>query len=126
VCERHGRSLDELDDANDADELALDQPALAACYGASVSDRQLLGVSATRLGSGLASSCIRSRSRDPTRRSPNSVASTCTQARRSTVEIADDSSDCAGTSRDQLLRSDLSTSSHGLWWDRAAKGGTLG
>jgi hypothetical protein len=32
VCERHGRSLDELDD--DADELALDQPALAACDGA--------------------------------------------------------------------------------------------
>jgi hypothetical protein len=46
VCERHGRSLDQLDDADadaDADELTHDQPALAACYGASVSDRQLLG-----------------------------------------------------------------------------------
>ncbi|KIG12336.1 Transposon-like protein [Enhygromyxa salina] len=42
--ERHGRSLDDLDDATD--ELALDQPALAACYGASVSDRQLLGAAA--------------------------------------------------------------------------------
>jgi hypothetical protein len=42
VCERHGRSLDELDDAG-ADELAHDQPALSACYGASVSDHQLLG-----------------------------------------------------------------------------------
>lgn len=41
VCERHGRSLDELDDATD--ELAQDQPALAACYGASVHDHQLLG-----------------------------------------------------------------------------------
>jgi hypothetical protein len=40
VCKRHGRSLDELDDAA---EFAHDQPALAACYGASVSDRQLLG-----------------------------------------------------------------------------------
>jgi len=43
VCERHGRSLDELDTDADTDELAHDQPALAACYGASVSDRQLLG-----------------------------------------------------------------------------------
>ncbi|KIG14401.1 hypothetical protein DB30_06876 [Enhygromyxa salina] len=42
MCKRHGRSLDELDDA-DTDELAHDQPALAACYAASVSDRQLLG-----------------------------------------------------------------------------------
>jgi hypothetical protein len=41
VLERHGRSLDDLDDA--PDELAQDQPALASCYGASVSDRQLLG-----------------------------------------------------------------------------------
>jgi len=44
VCARHGRSLDELDDASD--ELGLDQPALAACYGASVSDLQLLGAAA--------------------------------------------------------------------------------
>ncbi len=43
VCERHGRSFDELDTDADTDELAHDQPALAACYGASVSDRQLLG-----------------------------------------------------------------------------------
>ncbi|KIG16979.1 hypothetical protein DB30_03963 [Enhygromyxa salina] len=43
VCERHGRSLNDLDDTTD--ELALDHPALAACYGASVSDRQLLGAS---------------------------------------------------------------------------------
>ena len=41
VLERHGRSLDELDDA--PDELAQDQPALASCYGAAVGDRQLLG-----------------------------------------------------------------------------------
>jgi hypothetical protein len=41
VCERHGRDLTELDDV--PDELGQDQPALASCYGASVSDRQLLG-----------------------------------------------------------------------------------
>jgi hypothetical protein len=41
VCERHGRDLTELDDG--PDELGQDQPALASCYGASVSDRQLLG-----------------------------------------------------------------------------------
>jgi hypothetical protein len=41
VCERHSRSLDEFDDADD--ELAHDQPALAACYGVSVHDQQLLG-----------------------------------------------------------------------------------
>ena len=34
LCERHGRPLDELEH---------DQPALAACYGASASDRQSLG-----------------------------------------------------------------------------------
>ena len=38
---RHGRSLDELDDA--PDELAANQPILASCYAASVGDRQLLG-----------------------------------------------------------------------------------
>jgi hypothetical protein len=41
VCARHGRDLSDLDDA--PDELGQDQPALAACYGASAGDRQLLG-----------------------------------------------------------------------------------
>jgi hypothetical protein len=45
VCERHGRSLDKLDD--DADEFALDQPALAACYGA-VNERQLVEIANER------------------------------------------------------------------------------
>ncbi|KIG14684.1 hypothetical protein DB30_06410 [Enhygromyxa salina] len=43
VFERHGRSLDELAGDDAPDLLAQDQPALAACYGASVADRQLLG-----------------------------------------------------------------------------------
>ena len=43
VFERHGRPLEGLDEA--PDELAQDQPALASCYAASVSDRQLLGAS---------------------------------------------------------------------------------
>ena len=38
---RHGRSLEGCDEG--VDELALEQPALASCYGASLSDRQLLG-----------------------------------------------------------------------------------
>jgi hypothetical protein len=41
VCARHGRDLSDLDEA--PDELGQDQPALAACYGASAGDRQLLG-----------------------------------------------------------------------------------
>jgi len=41
VLERHGRSLEDNDAA---DVLAQEQPALASCYGASVGDRQLLGV----------------------------------------------------------------------------------
>ncbi|WP_205633052.1 hypothetical protein [Enhygromyxa salina] len=43
MFERHGRSLDELAGDDAPDLLAQDQPALAACYGASVADRQLLG-----------------------------------------------------------------------------------
>jgi len=108
VCERHGRSFDELDTDADTDELAHDQPALAACYGASVSDRQLLGAAP---GNARASSCIRSaRSLHPASRSPKLVGSTYTQARRSTAEIVVGSSDYAGTSRDrQSLRSGSSS-----------------
>ena len=43
VLARQGRSLDEFDDT--FDEFADAQPALASCYGASLSDRQLLGTS---------------------------------------------------------------------------------
>jgi hypothetical protein len=43
VLARLGRPLDGFDDG--VDELADEQPALASCYGASVSDRQLLGAS---------------------------------------------------------------------------------
>jgi hypothetical protein len=43
ALERHGRSLDGLDDAL-GDELPADSPVLASCYGASASDLQLLGV----------------------------------------------------------------------------------
>jgi hypothetical protein len=43
VLERHGRSLDGLDDDDAPDELSQDQPALASCYAASLADRQLLG-----------------------------------------------------------------------------------
>jgi len=41
VMARHGRSLEDCDAS--VDELVLEQPALASCYGASLSDRQLLG-----------------------------------------------------------------------------------
>ena len=43
VLARQGRSLDEFDDTFDV--FADEQPALASCYGASLSDRQLLGAS---------------------------------------------------------------------------------
>ena len=41
VLERHGRSLESVDDT--PDELAAEQPVLASCYAASASDVQLLG-----------------------------------------------------------------------------------
>ncbi|PRP94047.1 putative transposase [Enhygromyxa salina] len=41
VMARHGRSLEGCDTGED--ELSLEQPALASCYSASLSDRQLLG-----------------------------------------------------------------------------------
>jgi hypothetical protein len=43
VLARHGRSLDDFDDAVDG--LADEQPALASCYGAAVRDHQLLAAS---------------------------------------------------------------------------------
>jgi len=44
VLERHGRSLEGVEDAPDA--LREEQPVLASCYGASAADVQLLGAAA--------------------------------------------------------------------------------
>lgn len=64
-----------------------------------------------RLANALASSCIRSaRSLRLVRRSPMLVVSTCTRARRSTAEIVDGSSGCAGMSRGRRSRRNASSS----------------